>query len=399
MTHFLIYLPTSLLKTFVYGIHSVFVLLFSGLKNTTLALVQKHETTLYNLTSLESIILNINMSADEYVFVSTNTACNMRSALRGSSDSWAGILHISIDSGECSDLEKPDQSQWVFVIRKSLLIIVCPCQTNLTLWTASTDVIRTPAIRALSTDNLTSLFIYSFENLSEGIYKVSSDKLLSKCYHLLQALDETVQEIQQKTSEVDWVSTESTVRKKDSDKSQLSSIKDTLINIYKKTFGNRTLTNNKSVGSDLNDTSENFEQYLNNTSTYKQTSTNSMQDYVRPLKDLTSKPLDEELNTEHSVNDRFNMVVDIVQTNANTQNLMAYDLKEGLKNGPTYVVNVDTVDYSESNGGKSLFAVILSLIGALLAVAVFILGFVLSDFLSRRNQLRNTRIRPFVSYY
>lgn len=100
-------------------------------------------------------------------------------------------------------------------------------------------------------------------------------------------------------------------------------------------------------------------------------------------------------------NDRFKAVVDIVQSkDGNVNVLLAKNTHPKRRNDPIYIYKLNTDDnYTVESDGKNLLAVMASLITALLAVGAIILLFLLKEFFSRQQQLRNTRIRPFVSYY
>lgn len=100
-------------------------------------------------------------------------------------------------------------------------------------------------------------------------------------------------------------------------------------------------------------------------------------------------------------NGRFKAVVDIVRSKAENVNaLSSQNTHKKRRNDPIYIYKVNTDDnYTEESDGKNLLAVMASLITALMAVGALILVFLLKEFFSRQQQLRNTRIRPFVSYY
>lgn len=96
------------------------------------------------------------------------------------------------------------------------------------------------------------------------------------------------------------------------------------------------------------------------------------------------------------VNERFRVVVDIVQSKDGQVNILPSSKDSET---PKYLYTDEYSGYMGVSDNKSFTAIFSSLGAALLAVIILILGFLLKEVFSRRQQRRNTRIRPFVSYY
>ena len=116
------------------------------------------------------------------------------------------------------------------------------------------------------------------------------------------------------------------------------------------------------------------------------------------------------------VNSEFKMVLDIIRSDdGSVANLAGSNLNAGIneidnnmlinnkqshEQNPPYVIDTDMFFNSVTDlDGKSSMAVIISLLAALAAVLVVILIFFFIEVFSRRKYMRNSRIRPSISFY
>lgn len=81
------------------------------------------------------------------------------------------------------------------------------------------------------------------------------------------------------------------------------------------------------------------------------------------------------------------------QTNQNTSNSSQHTVIGGVPSYNIFFQDVEEDDYSQ----EYMMAVVLSLCVAIFAVIAVISSFLLMEFISRQKQIRNTKIRPFVS--
>jgi hypothetical protein len=81
------------------------------------------------------------------------------------------------------------------------------------------------------------------------------------------------------------------------------------------------------------------------------------------------------------------------QTNQNTSNGTHHVVSGGVPSYNIFFQDVEEDDYSQ----EYMMAVVLSLCVAIFAVIAVISSFLLMEFISRQKQIRNTKIRPFVS--
>ena len=161
--------------------------------------------------------------------------------------------------------------------------------------------------------------------------------------------------------------------------------KSTSINEIDIIHTNRTL--------DLNQTSDNKHVYsgtknmLINSAEFNNVSDTVMQNKTRPTKHSR--------NYDPYSNKRFKVVLDMTSKGSNANTRMRYDEKN-----PSYTHQGSAQGTQEQvEDGKSLVAVVVSLSAALFAVIAIILVFFFIEYFSRRNQIRKTRIRPFLSDY
>jgi hypothetical protein len=94
----------------------------------------------------------------------------------------------------------------------------------------------------------------------------------------------------------------------------------------------------------------------------------------------------------------FKAVVDIFHSKEGRKDILIDNSKTQEDPKYTYKYNVNN-NIGQVGDGKNPVAIIASLLSAILAVGAIILIFLLKDFFSRRQHIRKTRIRPFISYY
>lgn len=356
----------------------------------------------FNVTGNSTLIKTLDSTdSTTYEFLSTSVPCLIRCLHSEHEDTCNDILPLQTELNNLQNTSTFAMSsstvyEWIYVSTESSLITICTRHLNITLQKRSSDVIVTSTASLLDIDNRTTRYIYTFENISADLYKLSGDKKLSYCNYFLRKFDRYFHKSAGPSSQSGPGSTERmlTLSRDINTTFEISAspvyINSTIENVDIKLDGVDGLSK-KQVYNETNAEHSNSSFHIPQSIS----STTNRNTETKPMQQVKS-------TTKHhnALNDRFNMVVDIVQTQDGSRAVLPSNLDQENQNVPTYIVNGDiSRNLNSDSGGKSLFAVILSLIGALLAVAIFILGFVLNDFLSRRKQIRKTRIRPFVSYY
>ena len=371
---------------------------FVGLTNSTLTTAINNSTETWNLTALSVLHLSFNLFETDYIVLTARVPilvwCLYVNSSEGCNKDILMLLRDTDGNLTSSYLTPTGQYQWIDVWKQSFLTVTCPCQANISLQRRSSGVTIHASLITLSINNMSDLFVYRFGNVSKGIYKLLADTRLTSCNYLSQDSDRNWSGVFPYSLQTHMTTTSQTPPRS--------------TGTYITELDNITVTHDQFMDNTTNEL-ETTQPYIKQSATSQNdkpvVSTDRSLIEILSMQQSSSKPTSyatkpNSWEEELPVNDRFSMVVDIVQANDDTRQLMSNNLQERNKNEPTYIVNVDSsANVEEDDSGKSLFAVILSLIGALLAVAVFILGFVLNDYLSRRNRCRNTRIRPFVSYY
>lgn len=307
-----------------------------------------------------------------------------------------------------------DTYEWIYTSNNTKVFILFPNYANFSVRNINGHIPE----GEIMDFNISNSFLRlkSLVKFSEGLYKISSHKGFNSDL-LFYVPKRNVGELEDshflKPSAFKTTPSSFMLTKKIPDKSIVSSSDSRSSEISSIMFENKTpyannneTTQNKSASFtnlDLSKTTiETTTSFIDGSTRpfiFKEKSTQTAGDIPDKLEqDTDNENIESDDSDNSDPNKRFNAVVDILHSNEGRKDILIKksDTQDDPKYTYKYVVNGN---YGQEGDGKNPVAIIASLGSAILAVGAIILIFLLKDFLSRRRNIRKTRIRPFISYY
>ncbi|KAL4225016.1 hypothetical protein ACF0H5_015711 [Mactra antiquata] len=355
--------------------------------NTSINITRGENFTRHLIMKDTLTILEMTLSKEDMIVLSSDADISVNCSYTSTNDESCRQIAMPTLTSDfiMSNESLSTSSTWIYYSCDSIITVLCQEQVNFELEQNNTSAKIPNAVQFLNSGQLyTALVLY---DLVPGLYKLSMN--CSKCIYSVIYTHRYIHE----TNYIDTDNCKTTKSNKDS----LSANK-----THHEPFDHiddvisETRDNNVSPDPPITNTvAFDVEKQSTTSDNAKETITSDRQ---TPNHDTNT---DEQIIIKHrpassDVNGRFKVVVDILNS------------KEGHINLVPSSKDTDThkYDYSDDFSGymgvsenKSFTAIFASLGAALLAVIILILGFLLNEIFSRRQQRRNTRIRPFVSYY
>ncbi|XP_045177272.2 uncharacterized protein LOC123537537 [Mercenaria mercenaria] len=396
-----------------------FKLLLMSLVNTSVSIQTDEDIIRLALTAKTPANISISNEPGHTLIVTGKDQFSMSCVKSDETSCRNELLPFNVDNMASNTNDsnrkgtKSDEYQWVYITDDTKILIFCPLYIWISLYTSNGTIESTEEIHF----NISSIYIKitTFTNFSYGLYKISFNDTMNKCdifytYKYSSRGNSTTNlydinyttipfssfsKVSEKSLTVseNFVTSDTTSRKAEDEMGDNLSVK-LVVSTDKNTTADDNRKWNKSASLLSHDdiAAPADEKSTKSTVSHKITKQNN------EVIDTTNKKSNKVTVDVNNGNRRFKAVVDILHSNEGRRDkLISSSAKQ---NNPTYTYTFDiNENFVQEGDGKSPVAIIASLVAAILAVGAIILIFLLKEFILRRQQIRKTRIRPFISYY
>ncbi|XP_060564695.1 uncharacterized protein LOC132723902 [Ruditapes philippinarum] len=402
---------------------------------------QKRDYTFYILCSVDSWIDF--QSVDDLITMNVTANKPINASFTISPDS---IMTVTIEHGFSLDCIKSDHStcngellpvnsgsmihnnhslniykkqashRWIYLSNDANLFILFPNDTDVNVASINGSICTINEVRF----NISNIFLklISLTRSQNGLYTISSKNTVDTyfLYYLSNKIStNSFDNRQNQTNEIE-TSIHSVLSNKGSD--LITNNDSSASNGYSTTLPkNQTADNSEQTMphfSKVDETTidnsasflpavDNFKTTSSDISTAPDTENTKLSDENKQLTQAASgipgsNGKDNVITVQSDINETFKAVVDIFHSKEGRKDILIDNSKTKEAPNYTYRFNVNN-NIGQVGDGKNPVAIIVSLLSAILAVGAIILIFLLKDFFSRRQHIRKTRIRPFISYY